>query len=125
MHRSRHLVFGLSLLFAATRASHAQTSNSGVTPADPALEGVIRNFQADSTGITRFYDLPWSGVRFERLEKLYQDWQQQLSAVSFDPLKQQGRIDFLLLRNRLGADLDQLTLERRRLAEMEEVLAWR
>jgi hypothetical protein len=90
-----------------------------------SLAGFIRLFQADSQAVSRFYDLPWSATRFERLETLYRDWQHRLAGVNFDKLEQQGRIDHILLRNRLAAELDQISLERRRLAEIDELLAWR
>jgi uncharacterized protein (DUF885 family) len=97
-----------------------ETSSAG-----SSLAGFIRLFQADSQAVSRFYDLPWSATRFDRLITLYRDWQQKLSCVDFDKLEEQGRIDYILLRNRLEADVDQISLERQRLAEMEELLAWR
>jgi len=86
---------------------------------------MVRRYQADSGTVSRFYDLPASAVRFERLEKLYRDWESQLADVDFDQLAQPARIDYLLLRNRLAAERADLALERRRLAEIEEVVAWR
>ena len=94
-------------------------------PSGPGLQNLVREYQADSQAVSRFYDLPWSATRFDRLEKLYRGWQERLATMKFDPLDQPSRIDYLLLRGRLAAALDELTLERTRLAEMEELLAWR
>ena len=94
-------------------------------PSPPGLESLLREFQADSQAVSRFYDLPWSTNRWDRLDQLYRGWQQRLTSVSFDELDPAGRIDYLLLRDRLAAALDELALERGQLAEMEELIAWR
>jgi len=108
---------------AAVHGADAQTFVAA--PSGPGLESLVREFQADSQAVSRFFDLPWSAARFDRLEKLYRGWQERLAAVKFESLDQPGRIDYLLLRGRLAADLDELGLERGRLAEMEELIAWR
>lgn len=89
------------------------------------LEDFIRLFEADRAGVGRFYDLPWSEARFDRLETLFRDWQQRLANVDFDPLNQPGRIDYLLLRNELEAELDHVARDRQRLAEMDPLLSFR
>src|SRR6516162_10380825 len=116
--------FGLPTLRFSS-AAQAAPEGPETASAGSSLAGFIRLFQTDSQAVSRFYDLPWSATRFDRLETLYRDWQQKLSCVDFDKLEQQGRIDCLLLRNKLAAELDQISLERSRLTEMEELLAWR
>lgn len=108
-------------------SSGAETASEGLDSASAgsSLAGFIRLFQTDSQAVSRFYDLPWSATRFDRLETLYHDWQQKLSCVDFDKLEQQGRIDYVLLRNRLATELDQISLERQRLTEIDELLTWR
>ena len=85
----------------------------------------VRLYQTDRNSVSRFYDLPWSEARFERMEQLYADWQTRLAAVDFETLNQAGRIDYVLLRTEIRAELSRLALDRRRLAEMEELLAFR
>ncbi len=89
------------------------------------LEDFIRRYEADRTSLGRFYDLPWSEARFDRLEKLYRDWQQRLADADFEKLDQAGRIDYLLLRNKLTAELDHMARDRTRLAEMDPLLSFR
>ena len=47
---------------------------------------------------------------------------QDSGAVDFDALDQHGRVDYLLLRTKLEAELDDQVLERRRLAELTELI---
>ena len=89
------------------------------------LDEFIRHFGADWSNVAAFYDLPWSAARFNRLEQLGREWQERQAKVDFDGLNQQGRIDFILLRNELKSELDELALRRRRLSEMEELLPFR
>lgn len=121
---------GLALLVFSPGDSLAQKISAAV--AKPAKESAgqeladfIRLYEADTGGVSRFYDLPWSATRFDRMERLRKEWLAKLEAVNFDALNQPGRLDYLLLRNKLTADLARGALERQRLAEMEELLPFR
>lgn len=100
-------------------------------PAKPAavstssLADLVREFEADDSSASSFYDLPRSVVRSDRLEKLYTAWQTRLAAVDFDALDQSGRVDYLLLRNALGQSLAEIARERGRVAEMDHLLTFR
>jgi len=83
---------------------------------------LIRLYGIDYGSVSRFYELPWSEIRLDRMEKVITEWQERLNAVNFDALDQQGRIDWLLLRNKLTSESARLSLERRRLSEMDELL---
>ena len=98
----------------------------GVRAAVPIdTQAVIEEYQADLFGINGFYDLNWSLNRINRLERLQHDWQARLGAVDFDALDQHGRVDYLLLRTKLTAELDDQALDRRRLTELAELLPFR
>ncbi|MFA7003060.1 MAG: DUF885 family protein [Verrucomicrobiia bacterium] len=90
-----------------------------------SLADLIREFEADDSSASSFYDLPRSVVRSDRLEKLYTAWQTRLAAVDFDALDQSGRVDYLLLRNALAQSLAEITRERKRVAEMDHLLTFR
>jgi len=92
---------------------------------EPGMEQVIQVWQSDHSSLERFYDLPRAPARFDRLETLFKEWQDKLEKLDFETLDQQGRIDYLLLRNRLRSELARLSLERSRLAQMEELLPFR
>src|SRR5690349_13708866 len=89
------------------------------------LQDFVREFQADWGSVSGFYELPWSETRFDRLASLFKGWKDRLTKVDFDHLNQQGRIDYLLVRNKLDHEFSSLSLGRKRLAEMEELLSFR
>ncbi|HYV29931.1 MAG TPA: DUF885 family protein, partial [Candidatus Binatia bacterium] len=130
------LVAGLAGLCGCTNltASSAQAElqrkaslNATIAKASPDTDmpALLRLHEVDRRNVGSFYDLPWSTVRFERMESLNREWVRQLQDLDFDRLEQQDRIDYLLLRNGLASERARLALDRRRLAEMEELLPFR
>ena len=99
------------------------TCGEAAPPAD--MEAVVEEYLADLTSISRFYDLPWCPPCYDRIERLQRDWQARLAGLPFDPLNQHGRVDYLLLRTKLGAELDEHARNRRRLAEVAELIPFR
>lgn len=98
-------------------AQAAPQSGTGMT-------ALVQLYETDRGGVARFYELPWSGVRFDRLEKLNREWRERRRGLDFSALQQQERIDSLLLRNEIEAALNRLALERRWLAEMKDLLSF-
>ena len=99
------------------------TPGSAAPPAD--MEAVIQEYGADHSSVMGFYNLPWSIARFDRAERLQHDWQSRLAGIEFDRLDQPGRVDFVLLRTKLAEELDDQSLNRRRLAEMADLIPFR
>jgi uncharacterized protein (DUF885 family) len=91
----------------------------------PDLPALIQEFEADSEQVMHFYDLPWSEQRSERMNQLLHQWQQRLLSLNFDGLDQPGRIDYLLLRNKLEAEHARFGLDQSRLEQMQELLPFR
>ena len=89
------------------------------------MADVIIEYTADSTNAERFYDLRWSAVRLERLDRLSTDWLARLAALDFDALSQAGKVDYVLLRNRLEQSRASLVRDRRRLAEIDPLIPFR
>jgi len=115
-----------SLVALATGLSVAEVSAQAASvPAGRDLGDLVTAFTSERGSVDRFYDLPWSEARFERLERLHREWQQRVDATAFDSLNQDGRIDHILLRLETAAELDRVGLYRRRLEQMNELLAFR
>jgi uncharacterized protein (DUF885 family) len=89
------------------------------------MDDLIRLFNTERFSLYQFYDLPWSETRFDRMEHLYQDWTARLQDLNFDLLDEQGRIDYLLLRNQIARETTRLKMSRHQLSEMADLLSFR
>ncbi len=85
---------------------------------------LITLYEEDLGNLQRFYVLQMSGVDRERLQQFHFDWKQRLDEIDFDMLSQDGRIDYLLLRNRLDHSLEQLCYRKDKDDEMVDYLAF-
>jgi uncharacterized protein (DUF885 family) len=111
----------LCVLLAACCVSFAadttplDTSNSAMRP-------MIERFSADLHSLTRTYPIRLSDTRRARFEQFLEEQQAALAQVNFEGLSQDGRIDYILFRNHLKHERDQLALDRRRMTEMEPLI---
>lgn len=112
-----------TLIFTAILGTSVSTAFS----AEPgtSMETFVRRYTTDEMGVSRFYDMAWSESRFERLDRIYNEWRQKLQEVDFDALDQQGKIDYVLMRNKLTEEKAHLALEERWLGEMEPLVPFR
>jgi uncharacterized protein (DUF885 family) len=102
---------------------HPAIARSPVGPV--VMADFIRDYEADRANVSRFYDLQWSEERLDRLEQLYSEWQAKLKLLDFETLDQQGRIDYILLRNKLTEERADLRLDREWMAQMKDLLPFR
>ncbi len=93
--------------------------------ADRDLRAMIELFTTDDQYVSRFAGVAWSEERFDRQQAFAEQWRAALGKVNFDGLDQQGKIDYVLLRNLLDNRLARMDLDRKRLAEMEPLLPFR
>ena len=103
----------------------AQAQKKATPETYALLEDFIHRYQTDYNEISTFFNLPWSQTRFDRMEQVNTNWQRNLGNLTFDALDQQARIDYLLMRNKLRAELHRDELAKKRLGEMEELLSFR
>jgi len=94
-------------------------------PSSQRLETLIRLYGTDQSGVSRFYDLPASEIRFDRLEELKKEWVDRLESVDFGSLPRPDQVDFLLLQNELRYTRQLIARDRQRLKEMSELLPFR
>ena len=92
----------------------------GSAPAD--LGPLLERYASDRQSLRRFYDLPLSPTTARVMRQFYQAWRTALEEVSFDSLLQEGRIDYLLFRNKLDHELRQLDLNQKREAEVADLI---
>ncbi len=127
-------------LFAGHDAMHAQ-SKQAVTPAagfgddPPAMAALVAfartesdlriavdRYVLDKAAIERRYEVPYSPVRQARLKTFYEGWRRALEAADFNALNPEGRIDFVMLRQRIAYDVAMLELADRRWTQMAPLL---
>ena len=85
----------------AADGSPLDTGTSEIRP-------VIERYEVELRNLNRVYALPGSSLRQSKLEKFYADQLQLLENVKFDSLSQPGKVDYLLLRERLWREQRQL-----------------
>ncbi len=91
-------------------------------PSPSELRDVVARFTSDHDALGRRFDAPGSPDRFAAMRGFLKAWQSHADAIEFDSLGVEGRIDWLLLQNRLRHDLVLLDREEKRLAEMAPLM---
>ena len=113
---SRYAFLGLVTITGCFFTAPAQT------PVAPRMPQFIEQYTADSKSLRETYTVLISPQRMARFEKFYNDELAVLAAMDFDSLSQEDKVDYLLLKNRLNADLNQLAIERQQTADMRTLL---
>ena len=88
------------------------------------LRAALERYDEDRDVLLRRYDVPYSPVRRARMRNFYEGWLDELAAMDFDGLNHEGRIDYVLLRNRLEFELEMLEQEEIQVAEMAPLMPW-
>jgi uncharacterized protein (DUF885 family) len=130
----RRTFAAVALSVAATAPAAAQSGRraagdwSGDPPSLAALVDAARvesdlrlavdRYLLDKAAIERRYPVAFSPVRQARLKRFHEAWKQRLADTDFTALNGEGRIDYLLLRNRIAYDLEMLAVADRRWAEI-------
>ncbi len=109
------------LIFSQTAfAQSTEFDNYNESPS--RLRGVIEKFNEDRGILERFYTAELSENRDARLRKLFDDWLALLGRQDFDKLSQAEQIDYLLFRNYLSHERDELARRRAQIAETASIL---
>jgi hypothetical protein len=91
----------------------------GPGPAD--LGPLLERYASDLQSLRRFYDVQLSPTTDRVMRQFYEAWRAALQTVQFGSLPQEGRIDYLLFRNKLDHEIRQLDLNRKRSQEIAEL----
>jgi hypothetical protein len=103
---------------------HSSTAAKAAVPSvhEPRMPAIVEQFTADSRALDRVYSVEISPVRIARLEEFYGDTEARLSAMDFDALSQEDKIDYHSFRNRINANLHQLEIQKKQIDEMRPLL---
>jgi hypothetical protein len=86
------------------------------------LRAAIERYGTDLRDLNRVYALPGSPVRQAKLEGFYKEQLRLLDGMRFDVLSQAGKVDYLLLRERLLREQRQLAREASADAEVQALI---
>ncbi|MDB2673430.1 DUF885 domain-containing protein [Akkermansiaceae bacterium] len=111
-------VLSWTILGNAQEAAKAESSGS--------VAELIERYETDRNELARFYGYRvLSDSHAKRLEKFYDESMASLEEVDFDGLSQTGRVDYLLMRHRLEYEKKSLATNRKKLAEIEDLIGFK
>ena len=96
-------------LYAADSAAVDVSALVARTPS-PMTE-VVTRYTADRRAMQRRHDVRGSEDQREAMGAFFASWQAGVEAIDFEALDQEGRIDWLLLRNRISYEQQRLRRE--------------
>ena len=135
---SRSLGFGvplpLTLLFSFALTAGAVALVPDALEAQPVAEytdpqtsdmrEVVERFSSDRAVLGRFYSVSSPRQR-DRMRAFYTEWGERLDAMDHDALNHEGKIDWVLLRNRVRYDADRLEVEAGLATQLQPILPFR
>jgi uncharacterized protein (DUF885 family) len=86
------------------------------------LRALVERYDVDHTLLQRSDRTPLSPRALDRMQKFYVGWQAELEKVDFDAMHQDGKIDYILLKNTLQHELRGIELRRKEIAETAPLL---
>jgi uncharacterized protein (DUF885 family) len=92
--------FTLLLLCTSAIASAAPTKRAAVAQPGP-VQALIERYTADSRLLSTVYSDQLSPTTRARFARLNADWNTRLAAIDFASLDQEGKVDYLLMKNYL------------------------
>lgn len=84
---------------------------------------VVR-YREDRSALQRRFDTPMSTIGFDRMASFYADWARALAATDYDGLNHEGKIDYILLRNRIEFEQEMQRQERETVEALEPLLPY-
>lgn len=75
------------------------------------LPTIIQTVREDLSDLKKFYNVPLSPRRHEKIQHYLEDKLEEISRLQFDKLNQAGKIDYILLKNYLESSLQRLKFE--------------
>ena len=89
---------------------------------DTEMRRAIERYTVDRAILSRSYPVPTSDSRRARFKQFYTDWASLLTKLDFDRLSHDDQVDYLLFKNHLEHELEQLEIQARQLAEVEPLV---
>lgn len=107
---------------AAAQAPRAAKGGLTIPVGASELRDSVSRYMTDRAALRRRWNVEYSKARSERFRTFYDDWRARLRRIDFDALSQEGRIDYILLDNRIRSEIDQLRRDEKLAAEMQPLV---
>ncbi|HVS81128.1 MAG TPA: DUF885 family protein [Pyrinomonadaceae bacterium] len=114
---------------ATTDTNPAKTASARETPdaseakaSESEMRAIIEYYVVDRGSLTRSYPVSISPARAARFRKFYSDVLERIQKLDFDSMSQDGKVDYLLLKNHLEYELRQLDIQAKQLAEIAPLI---
>jgi hypothetical protein len=86
------------------------------------MRSLIERYTVDRGSLARSYPVFLSPARVARFRQFYSEWLAQLQKLNFDSMSQEGKVDYLLLRNHLEYEMRQLDIQGKQLTEIQPLV---
>jgi uncharacterized protein (DUF885 family) len=118
---------GQSTRPAMSREGAAYLPDLSPLPSDSAseLRAMVERLRSDWLALGRRYSLEHSDARLRAFRGFASAWHDSLSKIDFDRLSQDGKADYVMLRNRLDYELKRLRRTEKLLTEVAPLLPYR
>ena len=125
-------VFAISLIATSARAQ-ADGSTASDYPPDIAslaratqseMRNAVERFTSDQRVLLRRYRVAYSPARRAQTDAFYAAWLRRLDATNFDSLSEEGKVDYILLANRLRHEQQENSRDAKVLADVAPLVGF-
>lgn len=111
--RRSSVVFSWLAAAGALIAANTNAPVSDISNTTSEMLAYVERYSADRAVLTRYYSLELSPALAVRMRRFYEDWNTLLASLNFDGFSQDGKIDYILLRNTLQHELRSLDIQKK------------
>jgi hypothetical protein len=122
IHRREIRLVAIAIVFGSITHSFAAGVAPHVDVAADRMPSVIQQVTADRRSLARAYPLDISPSHVARFETFYASQLSMLATLDFNSFSQEDKVDYVLLKNQLTADLHQLAIQKRQTEQIQAML---
>jgi len=111
----------LGIQWGTLNLATAQELND-IDPSYSEMRFMLEQYAMDRAALNRFYSIPVSSMRLERMKQFLKNQQKELERIDFEAMDQDGRIDYILFKNQLEYELRQITNQEKRIKEVSTLM---
>lgn len=122
--RPLYLLFLFIVTCSLSFEVHSQAIPPSVATQVTEVAPLIIQFRADEGSLKRFYFIPGSPERRQRLTAFYKDYLQQLEKLSFDGMSTGGKADYLLFKRDIENEISLLLKEEKEYVSISRLVTF-